>query len=257
MISNEHPENFERYADDPTLDERVERGVALLEAAAEMRVTSAAGTDLTARLDGAFRAGSSGVDDRAGHDRPLARRALPRVPRRALRRGRRRARAGRHQPHVQDLRARAGDAAHRGRPRRRDRGRRRRRRPLPLLPRRVRRPRELRRQPRRLRHEPQRALGLPRALRQGADQRHRGARVRRQLPLLDGRERERRAATRRATSTCRCAAARSPSTAASSSTRAPCRATSPRAGYTSPQPAIQTSGPMRSRSSGSTSSGCG
>ena len=26
MISNEHPENFERYADDPTLDERVERG---------------------------------------------------------------------------------------------------------------------------------------------------------------------------------------------------------------------------------------
>ena len=36
-------------------------------------------------------------------------------------------------------------------------------------------------------------LGLPRALRQGADQRHRGARVRRQLPLLDRRERERRA----------------------------------------------------------------
>ena len=33
MISNEHPENFERYADDPTLDDRVERGVALLEAA--------------------------------------------------------------------------------------------------------------------------------------------------------------------------------------------------------------------------------
>ena len=41
-----------------------------------------------------------------------------------------------------------------------------------------------------------RALGLPRALRQGADQRHRGARVRGQLPLLDGRQRERRAATR-------------------------------------------------------------
>ena len=31
----------------------------------------------------------------------------------------------------------------------------------------------------------QRALGLPRALRQGADQRHRGASVRGQLPLLD------------------------------------------------------------------------
>ena len=66
MISNEHPENFERYAEDPTLAERVARGVALLEAAAEMRVTSAAGTDLTARLEGAFRAGSSGVATEPG-----------------------------------------------------------------------------------------------------------------------------------------------------------------------------------------------
>jgi 2,5-dihydroxypyridine 5,6-dioxygenase len=66
MISNEHPENFERYAEDSTLGERVERGVALLEAAREMRVTSAAGTDLTARLDGAFRAGSSGVTTEPG-----------------------------------------------------------------------------------------------------------------------------------------------------------------------------------------------
>jgi len=66
MVSNEHPENFERYVEDPTLEERVERGVALLEAAAEMRVTSAAGTDLTARLEGAFRAGSSGVATEPG-----------------------------------------------------------------------------------------------------------------------------------------------------------------------------------------------
>ncbi|MDX6597501.1 MAG: 2,5-dihydroxypyridine 5,6-dioxygenase [Gaiellales bacterium] len=66
MISNEHPENFERYAEDTTLDERVDRGVALLEAAAVMHVTSAAGTDLTARLDGAFRAGSSGVTTEPG-----------------------------------------------------------------------------------------------------------------------------------------------------------------------------------------------
>ena len=43
MISNEHPENFERYADDPTLGERVERGVELLEARSEMRVTSPGG----------------------------------------------------------------------------------------------------------------------------------------------------------------------------------------------------------------------
>ena len=66
MVSNEHPENFERYVEDPTLEERVERGVALLEAAAEMRVTSAAGSDLTARLEGAFRAGSSGSATEAG-----------------------------------------------------------------------------------------------------------------------------------------------------------------------------------------------
>ncbi|HET6171281.1 MAG TPA: hypothetical protein VFD90_01665 [Gaiellales bacterium] len=66
MISNEHPENFERYTEDPTLAERVERGVALLEGAAEMRVTSAAGTDLVARLTGAFRAGSSGVATEPG-----------------------------------------------------------------------------------------------------------------------------------------------------------------------------------------------
>ncbi len=61
MVSNEHPENFERYAEDPALEERVARGVALLERASEMRVTSAAGTALTARLAGAFRAGSSGL----------------------------------------------------------------------------------------------------------------------------------------------------------------------------------------------------
>ena len=67
MISNEHPENFERYAEDPTLGRSASRaGVALLEAAAEMRVTSAAGTDLTARLEGAFRAGSSGVATEPG-----------------------------------------------------------------------------------------------------------------------------------------------------------------------------------------------
>jgi 2,5-dihydroxypyridine 5,6-dioxygenase len=66
MISNEHPENFERYADDSTLGERVARGVALLAAAGEMHVTSAAGTDLRATLDGAFRAGSSGVATEPG-----------------------------------------------------------------------------------------------------------------------------------------------------------------------------------------------
>jgi 2,5-dihydroxypyridine 5,6-dioxygenase len=66
MISNEHPESFERYTHDPTLAERVARGVALLEAAREMRVTSPAGTALTARLEGAFRAGSSGIASEPG-----------------------------------------------------------------------------------------------------------------------------------------------------------------------------------------------
>jgi 2,5-dihydroxypyridine 5,6-dioxygenase len=66
MISNEHPENFERYADDLSLGERVAHGVELLEGAGEMRVTSAAGTDLTVRLDAAFRAGSSGTATEPG-----------------------------------------------------------------------------------------------------------------------------------------------------------------------------------------------
>jgi 2,5-dihydroxypyridine 5,6-dioxygenase len=60
MLSNEHPENFERWAPDRALRARVERGVALLEAAATMHVTSAAGTDLSVVLAGAFRAGSWG-----------------------------------------------------------------------------------------------------------------------------------------------------------------------------------------------------
>lgn len=60
MISNEHPENVERWSHDDGLADRVARGVAMLEAASTMRVTSAAGTYLTVGLDGAFRAGSHG-----------------------------------------------------------------------------------------------------------------------------------------------------------------------------------------------------
>ena len=52
MLSNEHPENFERYAFDPDLARRVELGAAWLAAAAEMRVTSEAGTDLTCASPG-------------------------------------------------------------------------------------------------------------------------------------------------------------------------------------------------------------
>jgi 2,5-dihydroxypyridine 5,6-dioxygenase len=61
MISNEHPESFERFAFDPTLAARVERGVELLRAAARMRVTSPHGTELEVTLADAFIAGSTGV----------------------------------------------------------------------------------------------------------------------------------------------------------------------------------------------------
>ena len=77
--------------------------------------------------------------------------------------------------------------------------------------------RRLRGLARRLGHEPGGALGRDGVLRQARLQRHRAARVRRQLPVLDRRERGRRAGTRSATSTCRCATARSRSTARRSS----------------------------------------
>lgn len=60
MVSNEHPENVERWPLVPALADCVARGLALLEAAETMTVTSDAGTDLTVRLEGAVRAGSHG-----------------------------------------------------------------------------------------------------------------------------------------------------------------------------------------------------
>ena len=60
MISNEHPENVERWPHDPGLADRVAAGVALLEQASVMTVASDAGTDLTIELTGAVRAGSHG-----------------------------------------------------------------------------------------------------------------------------------------------------------------------------------------------------
>jgi 2,5-dihydroxypyridine 5,6-dioxygenase len=66
MISNEHPELFERMEHDPCLAPRVAAGKALLEQATSMHVTSPAGTDLRVDVRGAFRAGSHGYTDRAG-----------------------------------------------------------------------------------------------------------------------------------------------------------------------------------------------
>lgn len=60
MISNEHPENTERWPHDPTLADRVATGVARLEQAGMMHVVSNAGTDLSVDLTGAVRAGSHG-----------------------------------------------------------------------------------------------------------------------------------------------------------------------------------------------------
>lgn len=66
MISNEHPEVFERLPHDPGMAGRVARGYEMICAADTMRVTSGTGTDLTVRLDGSFRAGSTGVTDGPG-----------------------------------------------------------------------------------------------------------------------------------------------------------------------------------------------
>jgi 2,5-dihydroxypyridine 5,6-dioxygenase len=61
MISNEHPDVFERLGWDPDLPRRVGVAHELLRNADEMRVTSDAGSDLTVDLAGAFTAGSTGV----------------------------------------------------------------------------------------------------------------------------------------------------------------------------------------------------
>lgn len=60
MISNEHPENVERWPHDPGLADRVSAGLDELRAASSMHVASAAGTDLTVSLAGAVSAGSKG-----------------------------------------------------------------------------------------------------------------------------------------------------------------------------------------------------
>ena len=60
MVSNEHPENSERWPHDPSLANRVAAGVALLEQAKVMTVVSDSDTDLTVDLAGAVRAGSHG-----------------------------------------------------------------------------------------------------------------------------------------------------------------------------------------------------
>ena len=61
MVSNEHPDVFDRLVWDDDLPRRVDLGHRWLQAASTMRVTSEAGTDLGVALAGAFTAGSTGL----------------------------------------------------------------------------------------------------------------------------------------------------------------------------------------------------
>ncbi len=65
-ICNEHPEILERTEPDAGLGPKVALGIELLEAAGEMRVTSAAGTDLRVDLGGAPCGGTPGFTTKPG-----------------------------------------------------------------------------------------------------------------------------------------------------------------------------------------------
>ena len=66
MVSNEHPEILERLVPDRALKSRVDEGAAMLARASEMRVTSAAGTDLAVDVSNAPAAGSWGCTNGPG-----------------------------------------------------------------------------------------------------------------------------------------------------------------------------------------------
>ena len=65
MISNEHPEILERLMPDPALQPRVATAMEMLRQARQMRVTSAAGTDLAIEVAGAPVRGNAGYLDAA------------------------------------------------------------------------------------------------------------------------------------------------------------------------------------------------
>lgn len=66
MISNEHPENVERWPHDASLVDAVDDAVGRLQTASTLTVSSAAGTDLTVDLTDAFVAGSYGFTTEPG-----------------------------------------------------------------------------------------------------------------------------------------------------------------------------------------------
>src|SRR5215208_449513 len=65
-ISNEHPETLERLRPDLALEAEVRAAARMLRAAKRMRVSSAAGTDLTIAMEGAATIGVWGWTDRPG-----------------------------------------------------------------------------------------------------------------------------------------------------------------------------------------------
>ena len=65
-ISNEHPDILARLRPDPAMRDIVRRAVSACRDAAEMRVTSPSGTDLTVSMDGAATVGVWGWTDRPG-----------------------------------------------------------------------------------------------------------------------------------------------------------------------------------------------
>ncbi len=66
MISNEHPEALERLVPTPELEPKVKLGIKMLRAASEMRVTSAAGTDLVIDVREAPAGGGWGYTSKPG-----------------------------------------------------------------------------------------------------------------------------------------------------------------------------------------------
>ena len=66
MVSNEHPELLERLTPTPELEAKVKTGIRMLRDAKQMRVTSAAGTDLTVDVEKAPAGGGWGYSKRAG-----------------------------------------------------------------------------------------------------------------------------------------------------------------------------------------------
>jgi len=66
MVSNEHPEMLERLVPDPALEAKVKLGTKMLRDASTMRVTSAAGTDLTIDVADAPAGSSWGYTSRPG-----------------------------------------------------------------------------------------------------------------------------------------------------------------------------------------------